>query len=497
MELETGLKARWAELSKALQVETVDKLATDRWWQVILARYKGKGRVYHTLDHLGEMFEYYDEHVAKISDTSAVILAIFFHDVVYDPTSGSPKNEKDSATLFERFGQEALPAGDPPGRAKGELMTKVSRWIVQTAHHRCAESDELDCKLFMDFDMAVLGKPWEEYEEYSKKIRREYIHVPEPVYWTARQAFLEATAGGPPIFATEPFRESRGQRARENCGREAKALGANLQSCTPSARLMARVGMRCKGAPKVLGYLKRLRKPKFLIPCLGILVFLFYFRRLMLYLLLLGIVSGICYFMKFLIASPFIRYPYPEPSSRKGMAVIAGSFNPPHLGHLEMIKHLAKTHNSVHAVIGVNPNKTYEVNAYERQELLKAMIKELDIKGVKVVVTSGIVFQYARSVGAKIMYRGIRSWQQDGRSEKYLESQNIFFQMLGGTLKPVPTAYLQANPELAGISSTVLRERIAKGEDISGIVPKGCAEAVARAYRPEAAPKTAGEKKAD
>lgn len=38
---------------------------------------------------------------------------------------------------------------------------------VQTAHHMCTEDDEMDCKLFMDFDMAVLGRPWPQYEMYS------------------------------------------------------------------------------------------------------------------------------------------------------------------------------------------------------------------------------------------------------------------------------------------------------------------------------------------
>uniref|UniRef100_A0A7S4VSM3 Cytidyltransferase-like domain-containing protein n=1 Tax=Alexandrium monilatum TaxID=311494 RepID=A0A7S4VSM3_9DINO len=504
--LESSLKARWLEVCKVLEVEMVDEALVNRWWQVIKVRYSGKGRAYHTLEHLGEIFEYYDQHSSKFSDTTAVILAIFFHDVVYDPQLGSPKNEKESAVLFERFGQEAIPAGDPPGRAKGELMLKVSRWIVQTAHHRCAPGDELDCKLLMDFDMAVLGKPWEAYEEYTQKIRREYIHVPEPVFWTARKSFLEATANGPAIFATDTFRESHEAQAKANVAREAKVLGEKLETLTPSARLMVAVGMRCKAASKVVPYIKRLRvlrkRPKFLIPALVILALLIMYRRLIAYVVLLGVflgaLLGLCYFLKFLLLSPFVSYPYPEPGSRKGVVVIAGSYNPPHLGHLAMIEHLAKTHTSVHVVIGVNPSKTYEVNAYERQELLKAMVKELDVKGVRVVVWSGIIFEYARSVGAQRMYRGIRSWQQDGRAEKYLEFQNIFYQMLAGNTKPIPTAYLQANPELAGISSTVLRERIVQGKDISDIVPKSCAEAVALSYRPqEAAAKTAEEKKAE
>ena len=54
-----------------------------------------------------------------------------------------------------------------------EVVT--SMWIAeakeQTAHHKCTEQDETDCKLFMDFDMAVLGRPWPQYELYSQQIR--------------------------------------------------------------------------------------------------------------------------------------------------------------------------------------------------------------------------------------------------------------------------------------------------------------------------------------
>ena len=55
----------------------------------------------------------------------------------------------------------------------------------QTAHHRCAEHDEMDCKLFMDFDMAVLGRPWPQYEEYSALVSLAHLEVLSEVYRSA------------------------------------------------------------------------------------------------------------------------------------------------------------------------------------------------------------------------------------------------------------------------------------------------------------------------
>eukprot|EP00438_Fugacium_kawagutii_P021973 Skav217001 [mRNA] locus=scaffold1803:53632:55638:+ [translate_table: standard] len=131
------------------------------------------------------------EHAKLISDAASVSLAIYFHDVIYDPRAGSPQNEIDSANVFDDFAQEALPAHGDLGQERGFRAMKVRRWIVvssaictslrfcvgtfhttptakvQTAHHMCTEDDEMDCKLFMDFDMAVLGRPWPQYEMYS------------------------------------------------------------------------------------------------------------------------------------------------------------------------------------------------------------------------------------------------------------------------------------------------------------------------------------------
>ena len=69
------------------------------------------------------MFGYFEEHKRLITDLEAVSLAIFFHDVIYEPRKGSPWNELESGLVFDAFVQEALPCGEP--QRKGLRATKA------------------------------------------------------------------------------------------------------------------------------------------------------------------------------------------------------------------------------------------------------------------------------------------------------------------------------------------------------------------------------------
>mmetsp|Transcript_11505 Transcript_11505/g.25326 ORF Transcript_11505/g.25326 Transcript_11505/m.25326 type:complete len:167 (+) Transcript_11505:112-612(+) len=77
-----------------------------------------------------------------------------------------------------------------------------------------------------------------------------------------------------------------------------------------------------------------------------------------------------------------ISYPWDMPGEKsrqrkreKKMAVVfAGSFNPPHWGHLVMIRYLVERYGRVICCIGVNPNKEYEVSPQTRAQILREMI---------------------------------------------------------------------------------------------------------------------------
>eukprot|EP00747_Dinoflagellata_sp_TGD_P044861 gnl/TRDRNA2_/TRDRNA2_143512_c0_seq1.p1 gnl/TRDRNA2_/TRDRNA2_143512_c0~~gnl/TRDRNA2_/TRDRNA2_143512_c0_seq1.p1 ORF type:complete len:239 (-),score=30.87 gnl/TRDRNA2_/TRDRNA2_143512_c0_seq1:148-843(-) len=190
--------------------------------------------------------------------------------------------------------------------------------------------------------------------------------------------------------------------------------------------------------------------------------------------------SAIC-----LLCSPLLHYPYPTPASRKGTVVYAASFNPPHNGHLDIVRHLAAAHEKVYLAIGVNPKKKYPVDPYIRRDLLKRMVTELALgENVEVTVVTGYIWRFAFRVGATRFYRGIRSWEKDGYEEKNLEMLNLVGPLLIAGRPGIRTAYLEANPRWANISSTHIRNCIRLGQGLDDLVPSGTVRAVEKAYAP-------------
>ncbi len=78
-----------------------------------------------------------------------------------------------------------------------------------------------------------------------------------------------------------------------------------------------------------------------------------------------------------------LKFPWTSSFNKKKdkemTVVFAGSFNPPHNGHLVMIQYLAMRYREVIVVIGINPNKKYPVQPQTRADILTRMIDTLEL----------------------------------------------------------------------------------------------------------------------
>ena len=117
-------------------------------------------------------------------------------------------------------------------------------------------------------------------------------------------------------------------------------------------------------------------------------------------------------------------YPPPSPADKATSCCYAGSYNPPHLGHLAILKSLSERHKSVHAVVGFNPSKSYPVSPSDRVAVLERACEVIGLKNVKPVMVEGLIWRWCCDNGIPVMYRGIRTWRQDGGEERHLLFQN-------------------------------------------------------------------------
>ena len=180
----------------------------------LLAAWTEPTRGYHDLRHLTEVLARVDElaHSGADHDRTAVVLAAWFHDGVYD---GGPDVEERSAQWAER----ALPEVGADAR----LVAEVARLVRLTETHRPDDDDANGCVL-SDADLAILAATTERYAEYVAAVRAEYAHVPDDLFRGGRAAILRDLLDKPHLFHTDHARRHWEDRARANVRDELAAL---------------------------------------------------------------------------------------------------------------------------------------------------------------------------------------------------------------------------------------------------------------------------------
>ena len=140
--------------------------------------------------------------------------------------------------------------------------------------------------------------------------------------------------------------------------------------------------------------------------------------------------------------------------------IIPGSYDPPTLGHLDIIRRAAEEYGEVYVVAFNNPNKTYAFSPEDRVAML--MLATDEYENVLVSYSAGLVVDYMRDHGIDLIVKGYRN-EEDLAWER---EQAEYNRRHGG----YETRLLETAPEYMGLSSTLVREKISRGEPISGLV---------------------------
>ncbi len=152
------------------------------------------------------------------------------------------------------------------------------------------------------------------------------------------------------------------------------------------------------------------------------------------------------------------------------IAVVPGSFDPPTLGHLDVIRRAAALYDELHVLVVHNPGKEAMLPIAQRLSLLERSIADDGMPG-RIVVGSwsmGLLVDYAREVGAGVLVKGIRS-QIDVAYESPMAIVNRH-------LADIETVFLLPDPAHALVSSSLVRQVAGLGGDVSPFVPAAVAE---------------------
>ncbi|KGE73940.1 pantetheine-phosphate adenylyltransferase [Spirochaeta lutea] len=157
-------------------------------------------------------------------------------------------------------------------------------------------------------------------------------------------------------------------------------------------------------------------------------------------------------------------------------ALFPGSFDPPTLGHLNLIDRCSGIFDHVYVVIAVNPKKRYSFTAEERKQMLEELVQGYE--NVSVHTWDKLIVTFAESVNAKVMVRGVRALT-DFNYEFELSMLNK------GLNSHVETMFLPTDPKYFVLRSTAIKELARLGGDISEMVPEAIKSRVAKRYQEE------------
>ena len=141
--------------------------------------------------------------------------------------------------------------------------------------------------------------------------------------------------------------------------------------------------------------------------------------------------------------------------------ILTGSFDPYTIGHDDILRRALPLFDHIVIGIGVNERKSYMQSAEERMKTIKAIYA--DEPKVEVKTYNDLTIDFARRENASYIIKGVRSV----KDFEYERDQADINRQLSG----IETLLLYADPRYSAVSSSMVRELIHFGQDVSRFLP--------------------------
>jgi predicted metal-dependent HD superfamily phosphohydrolase len=170
-----------------------------------------KHRHYHNPRHLIFCLQQLDSSASLMEDKDAIEMAIWFHDVIFEPMASD--NEERSAGLFKIVAE---------GHFSSNFVDTVSDIIVATKHHDAPGSSN---KAYMlDIDLSSLGIPWMYFRQDCIDLRAELTGISDIRFYSGKLKFFNTLISRPRIYFTDSFFTRYELEARRNIMRYTSLL---------------------------------------------------------------------------------------------------------------------------------------------------------------------------------------------------------------------------------------------------------------------------------
>ena len=143
-------------------------------------------------------------------------------------------------------------------------------------------------------------------------------------------------------------------------------------------------------------------------------------------------------------------------------AVFPGSFDPITLGHVDLIYRGLEIFDEIIIAIGVNADKKQLFSLEDKIQQIKNTFK--NEPRIKVTSYKGLTVDFCKSINSKYILRGLRN-SSDFNYEQSIAQTN-------SSLSSIESVFLISSPQLAHISSTIVRDIIRNEGDYKSLVPK-------------------------
>ena len=198
-------------------------MATTEQWKAIndgtktLLEAYSTNRYYHTIAHINYMLKHMYGFELNGRDFSKMIMAILYHDIVYDAASN--KNEYNSAEFFANHNKNLS--------AFNEDEVEEIKSLILIKSHKETPKTKLE-KIICDLDLRELSS--DRQSEITEQVRKEYSHLSDKEFYKGRLEFFKNMLNKKFIYHTDLYRSSLEDQARHKITKEIESINQILNA---------------------------------------------------------------------------------------------------------------------------------------------------------------------------------------------------------------------------------------------------------------------------